>query len=251
MPLPHHVSHLVRTAALLESRADRYADYLVEVLRPRGWTLALEQWGREEATHGASLRAWLAEHEAGFEFAACMERYAALPYHDAPHRGGPLRVIDGDDSSCGVYGSAQGELVARCVVEAMAAAYYQALAAAAVDVPSLHQLCRRHAADEARHFSLFARMLAAVRHDEGTRRGEALAVMLRRLAALNDAQIVYASYVAGGSRGAFDLRVEGRRYRAMVLRVFGRRQVRFVGTLLARVLTAPEPRRRALAFALA
>jgi rubrerythrin len=242
MGLPHHVSHLVRTAALLESRADRYAGYLVEVLRPRGWTAALEQWGREEATHGESLRAWLAEHEPTFEFAACMDRYAALPYHDAPPRGP-------DGGHHGVYGSTQGELVARCVVEAMAAAYYQALAAAAVDQPSLHQLCRRLAADEARHFSLFSRMLGAVRRDEGMRRGEALTVVLRRLAAQNDEQIVYASYVVGGGRGAFDLRVEGRRYRAMVLRVFGRRQARFVGALLTRVLVAPEPRRRAIAFA--
>lgn len=242
MALPHHVLHLVRTAALLESRADRYAGYLVEVLRPHGWTPALEQWGREEATHGTSLRAWLAAHDPAFEFAACMERYAALPYHDAPRRGA-------GDAGGGVYGSTQSELVARCVVEAMAAAYYQALAAAAVDVPTLHALCRRLAADEARHFSLFSRMLAAVRRRDGTRRGEALAVILRRLAALNDEQILYASYVVGGSRGAFDMRAEGRRYRAMVLRVFGRRQVRFVGALLTRLLTAPEPRRRALAFA--
>jgi hypothetical protein len=211
-------------------------------LRPRGWTAALEQWGREEATHGESLRAWLAEHEPEFDFAACMDRYAALPYHDASPRGP-------DRGHHGVYGSTQGELVARCVVEAMAAAYYQALAAAAVDQPSLHQLCRRLAADEARHFSLFSRMLGAVRRDEGMRRGEALTVVLRRLAAQNDEQIVYASYVVGGGRGAFDLRVEGRRYRAMVLRVFGRRQARFVGALLTRVLVAPEPRRRAIAFA--
>ncbi|WP_211241620.1 ferritin family protein, partial [Cystobacter fuscus] len=90
-----------------------------------------------------------------------MTRYlAAVPSHEEDGRS--------------VYGSEQAELVARCFVEAMAATYYQAVGAGAVGSPSLQSLCRTLASDEARHYTLFRRLLEQLWREEGPRRLEAV-----------------------------------------------------------------------------
>ncbi len=230
MNLPPTVLHLVRTACIVESRAERYAGYLASVFRRRGWEARFERWGEEEATHGQSLRAWLAKEDPAFDFDHCMTRYlAAVPYHAEDGRS--------------VYGSEQAELVARCFVEAMAATYYQAVGAGAVGCPSLQALCRKLAAEEARHYTLFRRSLEALWREEGPRRAEAVRVVWRRLRALDDEQILYASHVVGGARGPFVLKDESRRYRAMVMSLYRPVHVRFVGVLVAQVVGLPSPPR--------
>jgi hypothetical protein len=68
-------------------------------------------------------------------------------------------------------------------------------------------------------------------------------VVWERLTALQDEQLVYASWLVGGARGTFDLAAEGRRYRAMMVSLYRPAQVRFVGTLVAQVVGAPRPPR--------
>ncbi len=224
------VLHLVRTACLVESRAPYYSGYLASVFRRRGWAHTFQRWGEEEGTHGVALRGWLSRHDPGFDFEATFARYLAeVPYHRE------------DEGS--YYGSEQRELVARCFVEAMAATYYQAVGAAAVGRPELQALCHRLAADEARHYALFRRLLEQLREAQGTQRLEAMQVVWQRLTALQDEQLVYASWLVGGAHGTFDLAVEGRRYRAMMVSLYRPAQVRFVGTLVAQVLGAPRPPR--------
>ncbi len=225
MTLKPHVLHLVRTACLVESRSEQYSGYLAAVFARRGWGDTFARWGDEERTHGEALRAWLAQEDPAFDFEASMARYlAGVRYH----------AQDGTS----VYGSEQGELVARCFVEAMAASYYQAVGGGAAGAPSLQALCRRLAADEARHFTMFRRLLEAVRREEGPRRLEALQVVLRRLWALNDEQILYASYVVSGERGPFVQAQESQRYRRRVLSLYRPSHVRFVATLVGRALAA-------------
>jgi rubrerythrin len=228
MSLPPSVLHLVRTACLVESRAHRYAGYLTSVFRHRGWEATFERWGEEEGTHGQLLRAWLAREDPAFDFERCMARYLETVSYHAEEGGS-------------VYGSEQAELVARCFVEAMATTYYQAIGAGAEGVPSLQALCRKLAGDEARHYTMFRRLLEELRREEGMRRREALRVVWRRLWALNDEQILYASYIVSGAREPFVLKEESRRYRSMVLSVYRPVHVRFVGTLVAQVFGLPPP----------
>lgn len=224
------VLHLVRTACLVESRAHHYSTYLTNVFAGRGWNATFEQWGREEETHGERLRAWLAKEDPQFDFRGLMDRYlAAVPYHA--------------EGSASVYGSEQAELSARCFVEAMAATYYQALAAGAAEVPSLKALCRALAADEARHYTMFRKLLDEVRRGEGVHRLETLRVIGRRFFSLGDEQIIYASYLVGGAVGPFDLRVEGRKFKRRMASVYRPVHVRFVARLMAQVLELPLSRR--------
>ncbi|WNG55722.1 ferritin-like domain-containing protein [Archangium gephyra] len=228
MHLPPAVLHLVRTACIVESRSDRYAGYLASVFRHRGWEARFERWGAEEGTHGQSLRAWLAKEDPPFDFDTCMTRYlATVLYHEEDGRS--------------VYGSEQAELVARCFVEAMAATYYQAVGAGAQGSPSLQALCHKLAADEARHYTMFRRLLEELRREEGMRRLEAMRVVWRRLWALDDEQILYASYVVSGTHEPFVLTNESRKYRAMVMSLYRPVHVRFVGTLVAQVFGLPPP----------
>jgi rubrerythrin len=227
-PAPH-VLHLVRTACLVESRAHHYADYLSSVFTHRGWSPTFERWGREEETHGQSLRAWLAKEDPDFDFEHSMQRYlAAVPYHSA--------------EGTSVYGSEQGELIARCFVEAMAATYYQAVGAGAEGCASLQTLCRKLGADEARHYTMFRRLLEDLRRQEGLRRWEVVQVVFRRLRALADEQIIHASFLAGqpAADQSLVLAVEARRYRFMMLRLYRPRHVRFVARLISQLLRAPS-----------
>jgi hypothetical protein len=230
MDLSPAVLHLVRTACIVESRSNLYAGYLSSVFRHRGWEARFERWGAEESTHGQSLRAWLAKEDPSFDFERCMTRYLeTVPYHAEDGRS--------------VYGSEQAELVARCFVEAMAATYYQAVGAGAEGSPSLQALCRKLAGDEARHYTMFRGLLEELRRQEGVRRLEAVQVVWRRLCALDDEQILYASYVVSGRREPFVLKNESRKYRAMVLSLYRPVHVRFVGTLVAQVVGLPPPPR--------
>ncbi|MDP1823671.1 MAG: hypothetical protein Q8L48_10525 [Archangium sp.] len=220
--LPPHVLHLTRTACLVESRAHLYSGYLANVFRARGprWREKFERWGEEEQTHGASLRAFLAQEDPRFDFARHLDDYLAhVPYHC--------------DVEKSVYGSEQAELVARCFVEAMAASYYQALGSGAA---VLQPLCRRLAADEARHFTMFRRLLETLREEEGARPLEAMHVLTKRLRALDDEQILYASWCVRGAQAPYVREEESKRYRAMIWQLYRPEHVRFVATLSLQTL---------------
>jgi rubrerythrin len=216
-----HALHITRTACLVESRAHLYSRYLTSVFHPR-FADVFERWGAEEATHGQRLRAWLAEHDPSFDFERHMANYLAhVPYHP--------------ETGESVYGSQQGELVSRCFVEAMAASYYQALGRGA---PELTPLCRALAADEARHFTMFRRLLAQLRAEEGLRPLEAVLVIKQRFASFDDDQILYASWCVrdGANEGPFVRSEESQRYRTMMWKLYRPEHIRFVATLTLQTL---------------
>lgn len=178
---------ILKTSALVESRADQYAHYLHAVFRDRDgrWHDAVEQWNSEERLHGALLRNVVVAADPAFDFDAAMQAYEAkVSYH----------ACDGKS----VRGSIGGELVARCVVEALASTFYRALRESlAVTNPSAADAALAALArDEARHYGMFVAMLR-----EEQKSPNALArwrrcwIGLRRMTELGDQQIIGA-YVA-------------------------------------------------------
>ena len=182
--MPLALVGVVETTALVESRADQYAHYLLSVFaeKPK-WHSKIRLWNLEERQHGQSLRRWSEAANRCFDFESSYARYLDnVKYHMSTGRS--------------VRGSIKDELVSRCVVEALASGYYAALHDSC-DEPLLKDICNRLRQDEARHFSMFHGFL---RETGGVTPGyflRALFVSLRRMAELDDEQIVYAAYCVG------------------------------------------------------
>ena len=175
---------ILKTTALVESRADKYAQYLHAVFRRRNcrWRQAIERWNTEERLHGMLLRGLVSAADPTFDFVSAMHRYTTtVPYH----------ACDGRS----VRGSIAGELVARCVVEALASTFYRALRdSLETSIPraALAALAR----DEARHYGMFLAMLYEEQKGlEALGRWRRCWIGLRRMTELGDQQIIGA-YVA-------------------------------------------------------
>ncbi len=175
---------ILKTTALIESRADKYAQYLHAVFRRRDrrWRQAIERWNTEERLHGALLRELVSAADPAFDFDSAMHRYTTtVPYH----------ACDGQS----VRGSIAGELVARCVVEALASTFYRALRdSLTTSIPraAFAALAR----DEARHYGMFVAMLREEQKGpDALGRWRRCWIGLRRMTELDDQQIIGA-YVA-------------------------------------------------------
>lgn len=181
------IRHIAQTVCLLENRCDDYAEYLRAIVKTRGaeWVAAVDQWNVEECQHGEVLRLLSEAEDPEFSFAPFMASYGQLVDYHPP-----------DGTS--VRGSLAAELVARCVVEALASTLYRVLADATEHAES-KRVFTALAKDEARHFGMFLRMLGA----EVERSGELGTLArcrhaVRRILSLEDGQIMVASSVVGG-----------------------------------------------------
>jgi hypothetical protein len=232
---------ILKTTTLVESRADQYAEYLHSVFWPRDrrWREAIERWNSEERQHGALLRQIVAAAEPTFEFDSAMQAYAAtVPYH----------LCDGRS----VRGSIAGELVARCVVEALASTFYRALRdSLATSVPgaALAALAR----DEARHYGMFVAMLRE--EQEGPHalgRWRRCWIGLRRMTELGDQQIIGA-YVAANAATANGEppSVPSRRYAAALYPRYRFNHLQFAARLICPVLFGRRDALTVTLFALA
>jgi hypothetical protein len=229
---------ILKTTALVESRADQYAEYLHSVFWPRDrrWREAIERWNSEERQHGALLRQLVAAADPLFDFDVAMRRYTdAVPYH----------VCDGHS----VRGSIAGELVARCVVEALASTFYRALRdslSTTVCGEALAALAR----DEARHYGMFVAMLRE--EQEGP---HALGLWrrcwigLRRMTELGDEQIIGA-YVAVTANGEIPS-VPSQRYAAALYPRYRLQHLLFAARLICPVLFGRRDALTVTLFALA
>ncbi len=186
---------ILKTTALVESRADRYAEYLHAVFRDRDsrWREAIEQWKAEERLHGELLRKLVVAADPVFDFDAAMQAYETMvPYH----------VCDGQS----VRGSIAGELVARCVVEALASTFYRALreSLATTNPGTATAALAALARDEARHYGMFVGMLREEQKSPNALgRWRRCWIGLRRMTELGDQQIIGA-YVAASAATAND-----------------------------------------------
>lgn len=200
------LSLILRTTALVESRADQYGDYLRAVFAARGpqWRDAIDAWNREEREHGRALRR-LCEVCTAFAFDRAMTAYlAGVDYH----------ACDGES----VRGSVAGELVARCIVEALASTFYRVLRDSCGDETGravLHTL----ALDEARHYGMFRALLDVELQHAPLTLWQRLRVGIGRMLELSDDQILFAAWLADDAaplcywRGATAIRYDAALYR--------------------------------------
>lgn len=183
--VPSELMYVLKTTALVESRADMYAGYLLSVFAEKpDWHDRIRVWNLEERQHGQSLRRWCEASDLSFDFHSTYSMYIeAVQYHE--------------ENGSSVRGSIQDELVSRCTVEALASAYYAALHDATIE-PLLRDVCSRLRQDEARHFSMFLTFLRETGPLQNPLR--AVYVSLKRMIELDDDQIMYAAFCidAGG-----------------------------------------------------
>ncbi|MEZ5462619.1 ferritin-like domain-containing protein [Dokdonella sp.] len=232
---------ILKTTALVESRADNYAEYLHAVFQPRDhrWREAIEGWNQEERQHGILLRNLVVAADPDFDFDSAMQHYrATVPYH----------ACDG----CSVRGTIADELVARCVVEALASTFYRTLKDGA-RTPVLRAALVALARDEARHYGMFAAMLRE--EQEGPNalgRWRCCWVGIRRMTELGDQQIIgayisAARAVSGGRSPA----LAAQRYAAALFPRYRFHHLRFAARLICPVLFGRSDAMTVNLFALA
>lgn len=220
------LAFILRTTALVESRADQYGDYLRAVFATRGaeWRAAIDAWNREEREHGRALRR-LCEANGAFAFERAMTAYlAGVDYH----------ACDGES----VRGSVAGELVARCIVEALASTFYRVLRDTCGDDTGravLHTL----ALDEARHYGMFCALLDAEQQRAPLTLWRRLRVGIGRMLELGDDQILFAAWlVDDASAPRYRRRTTATRYDAALYRRYRYEHLLFAARLICPVLFA-------------
>jgi hypothetical protein len=191
--LSQNIQHIIATTALLESRAALYGDYLLATFAKNDarWLNGIRQWTNEETSHGKMLSHIAMQLGMHSPPEALLARYLAeVPYHN--------------NNGVSVRGSVGKELVARCVVEALASTYYRALADSVCE-PTTCRTLTFLAQDEARHFGMFRRMLIEEQYtntqtDSQLTNFAIISTALKRMMALGDEQISYASWLVGQAR---------------------------------------------------
>jgi hypothetical protein len=187
--LSQDIQHIITTTALIESRAALYGDYLLATFAEKDvrWLNGIRQWTNEETNHGEILSRIAMQFGMRATPETLLTRYVAeVPYHA--------------NNGVSVRGSVGKELVARCVVEALASTYYRALADS-TDEATTRQALAFLAQDEARHFGMFRRMLIEEREaDTRLTHFAIISTALKRMMALGDEQISYASWLVGQAR---------------------------------------------------
>lgn len=218
--------HIAKTICLLESRCDDYADYLRAVFRERdqSWLDAVDRWNFEECQHGEVLRALCESVDPTFDFDQSMQVYQELVAYHEP-------------TGQSVRGSIGGELVARCVVEALASALYRVLADAAQDATT-RAIFSTLAQDEARHFGMFLRMLETEgAENAGISRTMRIVHAIRRMLQLEDGQIMAASgIVAGRKPTTRALRAEAHWYLSQLYVFYRWKHARYAMQMLLRTV---------------
>ncbi|HSX62149.1 MAG TPA: ferritin-like domain-containing protein, partial [Tahibacter sp.] len=229
---------ILRTTALVESRADQYGDYLRAVFAARGddWRAAIDAWNREEREHGRALRRLCDAIGGSFAFEPAMDAYVrGVAYHDC------------DGAS--VRGSIAGELVARCIVEALASTFYRVLRDSCGDETGravLHAL----ALDEARHYGMFAALLADEQQRRPMRLWQRLRIGIGRMLELGDDQILFAAWVVDDdAERRYRRRTEANRYDAALYARYRYEHLHFAARLICPVLFASRSDALARAFA--
>lgn len=237
---------IVHATCLVESRADLYAAYTGEVVKAGAQPGAedfIRAWGKEEAQHGHALQAWLALADPDTSFAERDDAYRSnVAYY----------VADGTP----VRGSVQNELFCRCIVEALASAYYRAIHDS-TEEPVLRELCVKLARDEARHFAMFRRLLVAEREKGANSLVRNVWLFLVRVKELENDQVAYAFHCSGsagegnGEADDYLQKRAARRFLPNLYDLYERKHLEYAGRLVAKTFDVPVPRPalRLLAFA--
>lgn len=173
---------VIKTAALVEANSADYVTYLKNVFPgDADFAAAAEQWGIEEAQHGAALGRWAEMADPDFSFETSLHLF----------REGYSLPLDVTES---VRGSQAGELVARCVVECGTSSFYTAIRDGAAE-PVLKQIAHRIAADEFAHYQLFHKFIDQ-HGGEKLGRLARLKVAVTRVQEAEDDELAYAYFAA-------------------------------------------------------
>ncbi len=207
------IVEIVKAAALVESNARDYAEYLCNVFQddPDFQRLSRD-WAEEEVQHGLALGRWAKLVDPDFDYE---QRFARF-------RDGYRIQIDSAES---VRGSRTGELVARCMVEVGTSSYYTAIADS-TDEPLLKEICRRIATDEWRHYAMFYKAMKRYLDVERTSRYRRLLTALGRAAESEDDELAYAYFAANAPDDAvYDRQTSSREYFRHALPLYRPRHV--------------------------
>ena len=174
---------VAKAASLVEHNGEAYGRYLEHVFADDpAFREAGGRWAQEEVQHGRALARWAKIADPGFDFDKAFALFADK-----------IKLPVGEKRS--VRGTRAGELISRCVVEVGTSSYYTALAAAAKE-PVLHEICKRIAADELRHYKLFYSHLKRYLARERIGPVRRVLVALGRLFETEDDELAFAYYAA-------------------------------------------------------
>ncbi len=212
---------VIKTAALVERNGADYGRYLANVFHDDpAFREDAEHWAVEEEQHGHVLGRWATLADPTFDFDAAFQRFTEI-----------YRIpVDATQS---VRGSRTGELCARCVVETGTSSFYSALRDA-VQEPVLRDICGKIAADEFRHYKLFAGHMKRYQKTENLSVWARLKVVLTRFRETSDDELVSAYHAGNDMQSAYDSGQASAAYTARAMAFYQRKHVRRAGRMMAR-----------------
>lgn len=214
------VLKVIKTAALVERNGADYGSYLANVFAgDTEFCAAAAVWAEEEERHGVALGRWAELADPNFDFDAAFAHFKTL-----------YRIPV--DAEASVRGSRTGELCARCVVESGTSSFYSAIRDA-VDEPVLRAICKKIAADEFRHYKLFADHLARYQTQEHLTTWQRLKVVVTRFRETSDDELSSA-YHAGNALGpTYDRAAANEAYAERAMALYQKKHVRRAGHMMA------------------
>jgi rubrerythrin len=190
---------VIKAASLVEHNGLDYGTYLSNVFHDDPeFQEVTRKWAVEEVQHGQALRRWAELADPTFDFDAAFKAFTE----------GYRLPLEVDHS---VRGSRSGELIARCIVESGTSSWYTAIKDA-TDEPVLHELCRRIAADELRHYKLFYTHLKRYLDTERLGKWGRIRIAAGRVTESEDDELAYAYYAANGAGAVYDRQVFNHAY---------------------------------------
>ncbi|MEQ9112099.1 MAG: ferritin-like domain-containing protein [Rhodospirillaceae bacterium] len=211
---------VIKTAALVERNGADYGLYLANVFEgDETFQQAARVWADEEEQHGLALGRWAELADPTFDFDAAFDTFKQL-YRI------PLEATQS------VRGSRAAELCARCVVETGTSSFYSAIRDAAHE-PVLRAICKHIAADEFRHYKLFATHLSRYQAQENLSTWQRLKVVVTRFRETSDDELASAYHAGVGLEGPYNGSAASSAYTARALAFYQQKHVRRAGHMMS------------------
>lgn len=214
------VLKVIKAAALVERNGADYGLYLANVFHDDAeFKAAADIWAVEEEQHGLALGRWAEMADPDFNLEVAFDRFKEL-----------YRIpVESEES---VRGSRAGELCARCVVEAGTSSFYSAIRDT-VDEPVLRAICKRIAADEFRHYKLFATHLAQYQSRTPLTTWQRLKVVVTRFRETSDDELASAYHAGNAPDETYNCQRANEDYETRAMAFYQRKHVRRAGHMMA------------------
>ncbi|MEQ8735618.1 MAG: ferritin-like domain-containing protein [Rhodospirillaceae bacterium] len=214
------VLKVIKTAALVERNGADYGHYLANVFEgDEVFQQAARVWADEEEQHGIVLGQWAALADPTFDFDAAFDTFKQL-----------YRIpVEATES---VRGSRAAELCARCVVETGTSSFYSAMRDA-IEEPVLRAICKHIAADEFRHYKLFATHLSRYQIQENLSTWQRLKVVVTRFRETSDDELASAYHAGNSLEGPYECSAASAAYTERALAFYQHKHVRRAGHMMS------------------